>query len=63
MPYATGTQAAAAMSAPSGTFHVVRAETAKSSACEPWLLVATTRSPTARSVTSSATSTIVPAAW
>src|SRR5205085_1248601 len=45
VPKATGTQAAATMSAPSGTGQVTRAGTATFSAWEPDIMVATTRWP------------------
>ena len=48
---------------PSGTSHVCIELTDTSSACEPNGIVATTRSPTLRSVTLSPACLIVPAHW
>ena len=64
VPKAMGTQAAATRSAPSGTFQTERDDTATSSACDPYGIVQTTRSPTPmRSPAEAPTSITVPPHW
>jgi hypothetical protein len=63
VPNGIGTHAATSTASPSGTTNVKPAGTATRSACEPCIMIATTRSPTLRSRTSAPTARIVPPHW